>query len=53
MDHHHADVKTASKVRFAEPGTEAVDEEAPSPPLTDPDDKDNDEKVNISIYMNM
>lgn len=53
VDHHHADVKTASKVRFAEPGTEAVDEEAPSPPLTDPDDKDNDEKVNISINMNM
>lgn len=45
MDHHHADVKTASKVRFAEPGAEG--EDAPSPPLTDTEDKDKDDKVNI------
>lgn len=51
VDHHHADVKTASKVRFAEPGAEAAEaDEAPSPPLTDPDDKDKDEKVIISTY---
>ncbi|XP_059051212.1 solute carrier family 12 member 4 isoform X2 [Achroia grisella] len=44
VDHHHADVKTASKVRFAEPGSgggETADD-APSPPLTDTDDKDKD-----------
>ncbi|KOB73819.1 Uncharacterized protein OBRU01_10424, partial [Operophtera brumata] len=35
---------TTSKVRFAEPGTEATEDEAPSPPLTDPEDKDKDEK---------
>lgn len=46
MDHHHADVKMASKVRFAEPGA-AEGEDAPSPPLTDTDDKDKDDKVNI------
>ncbi|CAH0405213.1 unnamed protein product [Chilo suppressalis] len=43
VDHHHADVKTASKVRFAEPGT-AEAEDAPSPPLTDNEDKDKDDK---------
>ncbi|KAL0850918.1 hypothetical protein ABMA28_006827 [Loxostege sticticalis] len=42
VDHHHADVKTASKVRFAEPGAEG--EDAPSPPLTDNEDKDKDDK---------
>lgn len=50
MDHHHADVKTASKVRFAEPGAPsdtAEDNDAPSPPLTDSEDKDKDDKVNI------
>ncbi|XP_013175859.1 PREDICTED: solute carrier family 12 member 4 isoform X3 [Papilio xuthus] len=45
VDHHHADVKTASKVRFAEPGTgEPGPEDAPSPPLTDNDEKDKDDK---------
>ncbi|XP_030032006.1 solute carrier family 12 member 4 isoform X2 [Manduca sexta] len=45
VDHHHADVKTASKVRFAEPGQAAEGEaEPPSPPLTDHDDKDTDDK---------
>ncbi|XP_026739052.1 solute carrier family 12 member 4 isoform X1 [Trichoplusia ni] len=43
VDHHHADVKTASKVRFAEPGDE-VPSDAPSPPLADPEDKDKDDK---------
>ncbi|XP_049692513.2 solute carrier family 12 member 4 isoform X3 [Helicoverpa armigera] len=43
VDHHHADVKTASKVRFAEPGDEAPTD-APSPPLADTDDKDKDDK---------
>uniref|UniRef100_A0A2A4K3L9 Amino acid permease/ SLC12A domain-containing protein n=1 Tax=Heliothis virescens TaxID=7102 RepID=A0A2A4K3L9_HELVI len=43
VDHHHADVKTASKVRFAEPGEEAPTD-APSPPLADTDDKDKDDK---------
>ncbi|XP_053620988.1 solute carrier family 12 member 4 isoform X4 [Plodia interpunctella] len=41
VDHHHADVKTASKVRFAEPGAETA-EDAPSPPLSDAEDKDKD-----------
>ncbi|XP_022821630.1 solute carrier family 12 member 4 isoform X3 [Spodoptera litura] len=43
VDHHHADVKTASKVRFAEPGDEAPTD-APSPPLADTEDKDKDDK---------
>ncbi|XP_063824024.1 solute carrier family 12 member 4 isoform X2 [Ostrinia nubilalis] len=43
VDHHHADVKTASKVRFAEPGA-AEGEDAPSPPLTDNEDKEKDDK---------
>lgn len=47
VDHHHADVKTASKVRFAEPGDEAPTD-APSPPLADTEDKDKDDKVNIT-----
>lgn len=50
VDHHHADVKTASKVRFAEPGsTEPAADDAPSPPLTDSEDKDKDkdDKVNM------
>lgn len=38
-------MKTASKVRFAEPGDE-VPSDAPSPPLADPEDKDKDDKVN-------
>ncbi|XP_060804181.1 solute carrier family 12 member 6 isoform X1 [Amyelois transitella] len=42
VDHHHADVKTASKVRFAEPGADQPPEEAPSPPLSDTEDKDKD-----------
>lgn len=46
VDHHHADVKTASKVRFTEPGDEAPTD-APSPPLADGDDKDKDDKVTI------
>lgn len=51
VDHHHADVKTASKVRFAEPGTgEPGPEDAPSPPLTDSDEKDKDDKVIINNY---
>ncbi|CAH0766243.1 unnamed protein product [Diatraea saccharalis] len=49
VDHHHADVKTASKVRFAEPGT-AEGEDAPSPPLTDNEEKDKDDKVNTESY---
>lgn len=44
VDHHHADVKTASKVRFAEPGDEAPTD-APSPPLADSEEKDKDDKV--------
>lgn len=49
MDHHHGDVKSASKVRFAEPngaGAEPAEtaEDAPSPPL---DELDKDDKVNI------
>ncbi|XP_072940439.1 solute carrier family 12 member 4 isoform X1 [Epargyreus clarus] len=44
VDHHHADVKTASKVRFAEPGAEPIPDDAPSPPLTDSEDKEKDEK---------
>ncbi|KAG7310451.1 hypothetical protein JYU34_003233 [Plutella xylostella] len=50
VDHHHADVKTASKVRFAEPGSgDAVPtgnhaDDAPSPPLTDPEEKERDDK---------
>ncbi|KAI5644992.1 amino acid permease domain-containing protein [Phthorimaea operculella] len=46
VDHHHADVKTASKVRFAEPGSEnpQAESEAPSPPLSDTEDKDKDDK---------
>lgn len=53
VDHHHADVKTASKVRFAEPGSgDAVPtgnhaDDAPSPPLTDPEEKERDDKVTI------
>ncbi|XP_052758040.1 solute carrier family 12 member 4 isoform X4 [Galleria mellonella] len=44
VDHHHADVKTASKVRFAEPGSGGGEtaEDAPSPPLTDTEDRDKD-----------
>lgn len=53
VDHHHADVKTASKVRFAEPGATEPEpqpaSDAPSPPLADSDEKDNDNKVNIVI----
>lgn len=51
MDHHHGDVnKTASKVRFAEPGAEpTVDENAPSPPLSDNEEKDKDDKVNMFV----
>lgn len=50
MDHHHADVKTASKVRFAEPGAGGDQvpnhaDDAPSPPLTDSEDKEKDDKV--------
>ncbi|XP_045508008.1 solute carrier family 12 member 4 isoform X2 [Colias croceus] len=44
VDHHHADVKTASKVRFAEPGSEPNPNDAPSPPLADSDEKDTDDK---------
>lgn len=47
VDHHHADVKTASKVRFAEPGAEPLPDDAPSPPLAELDEKDKDDKVNI------
>lgn len=54
VDHHHAETKTASKVRFAEPGGGAPegspvanhrDHDAPSPPLSDNEDKDKDDKV--------
>lgn len=48
MDHHHADVKTASKVRFAEPGSEPVPDDAPSPPLAENDEKDKDDKVIVN-----
>lgn len=53
MDHHHGDVnKTASKVRFAEPGAEpTVDESAPSPPLSDNEEKDKDDKVNTFVLL--
>lgn len=53
MDHHHGDVnKTASKVRFAEPGAEpTVDESAPSPPLSDNEEKDKDDKVNMFMLL--
>lgn len=51
MDHHHADVKTASKVRFAEPGSEPLPDDAPSPPLAENDDKDKDDKVNIYMLL--
>lgn len=53
MDHHHGDVnKTASKVRFAEPGAEpTVDDNAPSPPLSDNEEKDKDDKVNIFVLL--
>ncbi|CAH2050752.1 unnamed protein product, partial [Iphiclides podalirius] len=45
VDHHHADVKTTSKVRFAEPGAgEPTPDDAPSPPLTDNDERDKDDK---------
>lgn len=48
VDHHHQDVKTASKVRFAEPGAPESESQpatdAPSPPLADSDDKDNHNK---------
>ncbi|XP_075975973.1 solute carrier family 12 member kcc isoform X2 [Anticarsia gemmatalis] len=48
VDHHHADVKTASKVRFAEPGATEPEappaSDAPSPPLADSDEKDNHDK---------
>ncbi|KAH9644603.1 hypothetical protein HF086_009178 [Spodoptera exigua] len=51
VDHHHADVKTASKVRFAEPGDEAPTD-APSPPLADTEDKDKDDKfVSLSTLV--
>ncbi|GBP79126.1 Solute carrier family 12 member 6 [Eumeta japonica] len=46
IDHHHADVKTASKVRFADGGvddgpvTNHHEPEPPSPPLNEHDDKD-------------
>lgn len=53
VDHHHADVRTASKVRFAEPGAEnqpTEENDAPSPPLSEVDEKDKDEKVNISAF---
>ncbi|CAB3236945.1 unnamed protein product [Arctia plantaginis] len=50
VDHHHADVKTTSKVRFAEPGATEPEgptaNDAPSPPLADSDEKDNQDKVN-------
>lgn len=53
VDHHHADVKTASKVRFAEPGAgEPTSEDAPSPPLTDNEEKDKDDKVNLILVRN-
>lgn len=48
MDHHHADVKTASKVRFAEPGSEPLPDDAPSPPLAENDEKDKDDKVIVN-----
>lgn len=53
VDHHHGDVnKTASKVRFAEPGAEpTVDESAPSPPLSDNEEKDKDDKVNMFMLL--
>lgn len=51
MDHHHADVKTASKVRFAEPGSEPLPDDAPSPPLAENDDKDKDDKVNVNTLL--
>lgn len=52
VDHHHAETKTTSKVRFAEPGNGNIEgspvanhrEEAPSPPLSDQDDKEKDDK---------
>lgn len=44
VDHHHADVKTASKVRFAEPGADvAKPEDAPSPPLSEAEDKESED----------
>lgn len=53
VDHHHGDVnKTASKVRFAEPGAEPmIDENAPSPPLSDNEEKDKDDKVNMFVLL--
>ncbi|KAJ8736130.1 hypothetical protein PYW08_006786 [Mythimna loreyi] len=48
VDHHHADVKTASKVRFTEPGDEPATD-APSPPLADGDDKDKDDKCEDAV----
>ncbi|VVC95186.1 unnamed protein product, partial [Leptidea sinapis] len=44
VDHHHADIKTASKVRFAEPGSEPNTTDAPSPPLADSEEKETDDK---------
>nr|XP_037867149.1 solute carrier family 12 member 4 isoform X4 [Bombyx mori] len=44
VDHHHADVKTASKVRFAEPNAPPAYTEAPSPPLADNEEKERDDK---------
>ncbi|CAF4796550.1 unnamed protein product [Pieris macdunnoughi] len=44
VDHHHADIKTASKVRFADPGSEPNLNDAPSPPLADSDEKEHDDK---------
>ncbi|XP_022130318.2 solute carrier family 12 member 4 isoform X1 [Pieris rapae] len=44
VDHHHADIKTASKVRFADPGSEPNPNDAPSPPLADSDEKEHDDK---------
>lgn len=56
MDHHHSDIKTATKVRFADSTrteTEApTANDAPSPPLADSDEKDNQDKVIIvSLYV--
>ncbi|XP_073958246.1 solute carrier family 12 member kcc isoform X2 [Choristoneura fumiferana] len=48
VDHHHGDVKSASKVRFAEPngaGAETAEtaDDAPSPPLDELDKEDKDD----------